>query len=666
VIVLGQARYRGRGFTHDYDGSAPLDGLLEQALRGLPATFIERQDRCLHDLLVQRTIELSAEPLGGPPSPADADRLADALLARLPGGGGSTDWSGVAREMRRLQERLADELVGALVSQPCDARLVLTSREFAHLFEPLVEPHEIVTPDQIDDLPLREAGRCTCFIYLPEHSPRRVDEIARRLAGRGCAQTVDLPARLAHPRTGSNGCATPEHDKSLTAVARTVTALGAQSLLEYGCGEGDLLAALARALPDARLEGVERDDARARRAASRLAGRTSARVIVADAATGVPYESGRFDTIVVRGRSARGAEESWSDVAGEIIRLAPAAVVHLEDGDDSPTLAAIHRAWWEAFGPVQLSVQSIETGSSRGGRRLAAYRLSEPLLTVLRLHAVEEAPPGCDARTRRARFLPPRRLAVLLGDLKSRGYQFVSLAAAVELLHGGRPLPPRCMVVTFDRGYRSVFTEGLPILDRLNVPAAVFPIVSAVNGRIDGRFHVPAAAERPALTAGQLRELLARGWDVGSGTMTAASFAHLTPQQVKAELADGRAELEELLGAPVRFLSLPDDDADYCGQHIEQARAEGFDLVMTPREGFVGRLDRGAAWPRVGVGHDSAPRGFQNRLRALHWSGSCWPSSARVAAASAAPAAAAAEAGRLISAVPPTIQRAHEVALLTE
>ena len=56
----------------------------------------------------------------------------------------------------------------------------------------------------------------------------------------------------------------------------------------------------------------------------------------------------------------------------------------------------------------------------------------------------------------------------------SKRYRFISLADAVEMLQGHKPMQPYSMVLTFDDGYRNNLTHALPILRQYNAPATFF------------------------------------------------------------------------------------------------------------------------------------------------------------------------------------------------
>jgi peptidoglycan/xylan/chitin deacetylase (PgdA/CDA1 family) len=55
-----------------------------------------------------------------------------------------------------------------------------------------------------------------------------------------------------------------------------------------------------------------------------------------------------------------------------------------------------------------------------------------------------------------------------------RWRQPVTLSDVRSAMLGGRPLPRRAVLITFDDGYRNVYTHAAPVLQRYGVPAVVF------------------------------------------------------------------------------------------------------------------------------------------------------------------------------------------------
>jgi peptidoglycan/xylan/chitin deacetylase (PgdA/CDA1 family) len=144
----------------------------------------------------------------------------------------------------------------------------------------------------------------------------------------------------------------------------------------------------------------------------------------------------------------------------------------------------------------------------------------------------------------------------------------------------------RTLHVTFDDAYRNV-ASAVPILERLRVHATVFACSGyARDGRIldvpelrDRRGRHPEELETMAWDA--LRELAARGVEIGSHTVSHAHLPQLSDEELARELAESRQHIEAELGRPCRFLSYPygEDDARVHAA----ARAAGYTGAYTLR-----------------------------------------------------------------------------------
>ncbi len=62
-------------------------------------------------------------------------------------------------------------------------------------------------------------------------------------------------------------------------------------------------------------------------------------------------------------------------------------------------------------------------------------------------------------------------------------YRLVSQEQLLEARRGGKPLPRRAMLITFDDGWSDNADYALPVLQRLGVPAVLFVVADAVGRR---------------------------------------------------------------------------------------------------------------------------------------------------------------------------------------
>ena len=144
---------------------------------------------------------------------------------------------------------------------------------------------------------------------------------------------------------------------------------------------------------------------------------------------------------------------------------------------------------------------------------------------------------------------PPSALRDGLLRLADEGYTALDLLTLAEVIRTGGAFPPRPIVLTFDDGFASVHEQAMPILVELGWSATVFVIAGAVGGRSPEGFRIAGATE--------LAELRDAGISIGAHTVSHPDLAASTTAVVRAELADGRARLEDLLGQQVRSFAYP-------------------------------------------------------------------------------------------------------------
>jgi peptidoglycan/xylan/chitin deacetylase (PgdA/CDA1 family) len=165
--------------------------------------------------------------------------------------------------------------------------------------------------------------------------------------------------------------------------------------------------------------------------------------------------------------------------------------------------------------------------------------------------------------------------------------------------------------VTFDDAYRSVFERAYPILASLGIPGTVFvPTAHAedgmprswpgVNRWLDGAFE----EELTGASWGQLAELAAAGWEIGSHTRSHPRLPELDDESLIEELAGSRSDCERRLGVQCRSIAYPYGDDDE--RVILAAREAGYAAGATV-SGFLdppGTRPDPMRWPRLGISRE--------------------------------------------------------------
>lgn len=202
-------------------------------------------------------------------------------------------------------------------------------------------------------------------------------------------------------------------------------------------------------------------------------------------------------------------------------------------------------------------------------------------LPILLFHAVAPGPGPC-------RF-PPRLFARGLARLAAAGHRTASVAQVPSWLAAGAGFPRRTLVLTFDDGHRSVYTEALPVLERLGMTATVFvlPPRGGERPHLDGE---------PLLTAAEIRTLKRAGLEIGLHGGTHRDLTRLPPAGLEEEIVRAKERLEACLGGPVVSFAFP------FGRHHAPSRAlveRHFAAACTTRLGLVSRRSRPHRLERV-------------------------------------------------------------------
>lgn len=88
-------------------------------------------------------------------------------------------------------------------------------------------------------------------------------------------------------------------------------------------------------------------------------------------------------------------------------------------------------------------------------------------------------------------------LTAIFSWLQTNNYHTITVKQIEESRHGGKPLPPRSVLLTFDDGFRSHYTKVLPLLERFKYPAVMGLVTAWIDTppdtpiRISDKVQVP-------------------------------------------------------------------------------------------------------------------------------------------------------------------------------
>jgi peptidoglycan/xylan/chitin deacetylase (PgdA/CDA1 family) len=187
---------------------------------------------------------------------------------------------------------------------------------------------------------------------------------------------------------------------------------------------------------------------------------------------------------------------------------------------------------------------------------------------ILMYHVIAPAPeeaayPGL--------FVAPSLFAQHMAYLARHRYHVVTLQQVWDHWHGGTALPAKPVVVSFDDGFGSWYTQALPILRKHGWVGTMNLAVSHLNAK--------------DIRVAWVRKLVAAGWELDSHTLTHPDLTLLKGRDLRREVARSRAVLRTRFGVEVNFFCYP--SGRYDERVIEQVRRAGYLGATTTVGGFA-------------------------------------------------------------------------------
>ena len=169
-------------------------------------------------------------------------------------------------------------------------------------------------------------------------------------------------------------------------------------------------------------------------------------------------------------------------------------------------------------------------------------------------------------------YVPRAQFQGQMQALKAAGYTAVTLQEVWDSWHANGPLPTKPVVVSFDDGYHSHFTNALPVLRALGWPGVLN--LELKNIRSDY-----------GLTDAQVSALIAAGWEVDSHTIDHPDLTTVDAARLRYEIAQSRAELKARFHIPVNFFCYP--AGRYDAAAVAAVQAAGYLAATTTQPGLA-------------------------------------------------------------------------------
>jgi peptidoglycan/xylan/chitin deacetylase (PgdA/CDA1 family) len=179
---------------------------------------------------------------------------------------------------------------------------------------------------------------------------------------------------------------------------------------------------------------------------------------------------------------------------------------------------------------------------------------------ILMYHVIAAPPAGAPFP---GLYVPPEEFAAQMQALKGAGWHAVTMDQMKAYWTRGVPLGPgKPIVLSFDNGYNSQYTQALPVLRRLGW-------VGVENLQLSG---LPPS--QGGLGAQQVKGLLAAGWELDTQGFSHADLIVLSAEALHYQVATARTVLQRRYHVPVNWFCYP--SGHYDGTVIAAVRAAGY------------------------------------------------------------------------------------------
>jgi len=199
---------------------------------------------------------------------------------------------------------------------------------------------------------------------------------------------------------------------------------------------------------------------------------------------------------------------------------------------------------------------------------------SQPV-PILMYHVIAPAPPGAPFP---GLYVTPTEFAAQMQALKQAGWHAVTLDQVKAYWSRGAPLGAgKPIVLSFDNGYQSQYTQALPVLRKLGW-------VGDENVQLSG---LPPS--EGGLGQEQLRGLIAAGWELDTQGISHADLIALDASQLHYQVAAARSLLQRRYHVPVNWFCYP--SGHYNANVIAAVKAAGYAGSTTVIPGWAHAQD---------------------------------------------------------------------------
>ncbi len=206
--------------------------------------------------------------------------------------------------------------------------------------------------------------------------------------------------------------------------------------------------------------------------------------------------------------------------------------------------------------PTSSATPTSGTTPAPGATAASLEKARAVAVPILMYHHI--APPHGDGAYL---YVSPATFAAQIRRLHDEGYQAVTLKQVFDHWEYNEPLPAKPVVLTFDDGYVDVYTAAAPVLAQYDWPG----VINVTTWSIDAPY---------GMSRRQMRDLVARGWEVGCHSTSHRDMTTLSAADLHDEIVVARGRIDFKLKTQIESFCYP--GGAYNATVIAAIRAAGY------------------------------------------------------------------------------------------
>jgi peptidoglycan/xylan/chitin deacetylase (PgdA/CDA1 family) len=245
------------------------------------------------------------------------------------------------------------------------------------------------------------------------------------------------------------------------------------------------------------------------------------------------------------------------------------------------------------------------TGGGRDTMAGTAGTATGPLghesVPILMYHVINPAPSGAKFP---GLYVSTEEFSAQMHALAATGFHAVTMDQMRANWTRGTPLPAgKPVVVSFDNGYQSQYSNALPVLRKLGW-------VGVENMQLTG---LPPS--QGGLSEAQIRGLVAAGWELDTQGISHADLIALGPAALHEQVVHAREEVQRRYHVPVNWFCYP--SGHYNPTVINVVKGAGYVGSTTVVPGWASPDEDSYRLPRLRVLGGTSPESLLSELAAI-------------------------------------------------